>query len=78
MSTDAMEERIRVRRQRWVEGVVRLGRHAQSQIATPTTLVAGVGAGFILERAGRHPMPVLRLFQDLKKTWVSLTRAADR
>ena len=72
---DAVEGRVRARRQQWVEGVRRLGGKAYSQMATPTSLAMGVGAGFMLERAGRHPVRFLRQLRDLKMTWWSFVRS---
>jgi hypothetical protein len=64
MSIEAMEDRTRARRRRWVEDVRRLGHEAHSQIATPTSLALAVGAGFVLERTGGSSQ-VLHLFQHL-------------
>jgi hypothetical protein len=73
---DATETLARTRRRHFVERATRLRRVARSQIATPKTMVLGVGAGFALERMGHGPNGSLNLFRTLKNTWLSWTGAA--
>ena len=77
MSPDAMERQARVRRQRWVEGVMRISDQARDEIASPTALAVAAGTGFALERMGRRPFQVFASFQQLKRAWLSFTQKAD-